>query len=305
MKAGEELGGPNATGKVGDWILENGEVVFVIDALGGGGGFAESGGNLVDAADARARKDELGQLFTHFGAFPRQGVYTSIDASDLPDGSAAVVSRGRELYEPSLQVETEYRLAGADRALLVTTTLRNTGAAAVALPAVGDAILWGGAEKVAPGKSVGFKGPSSGPFIGGIGRFTSYAVTTPEGEIAAISGGAWTDTEQQKNVTVAPGASLTYVRVLAVGERADVASIVTELTKAAGGAVGALEISLVDAMGKPVRAPLGAKIVIATAGGDEVMNMIAAKEADGTFGGELPPGQWLVAFAPSAGRRGV
>jgi len=34
MRAGEELGGPQATGKPGDWVLENDEVVFVINALG-------------------------------------------------------------------------------------------------------------------------------------------------------------------------------------------------------------------------------------------------------------------------------
>ena len=304
MKPGEQLGGPNATGKAGDWVLENDEVVFVIDALGGGGGFAESGGNLVDAADARLRKDELGQVFTYFGTFPRQGVYTSIEGSDLAAGEARVVAKGRELYDPSIEVTTEYRLAGADRAMLVTTTLKNTGKADVVLPALGDAVQWGGTEKVASGKPVGFKGPSSGPFIGGVGRFTSYAITTPDGEIAAISGGAWTDTEQKKNVTVAAGASESYQRVFAVGERADVASIVSELTKASAGDLGGLEVSLVDAAGKPVRAPAGARVVIATPAGAEVMNVVAAKD-DATFGGELPPGKWVVSFAPSVGRRSI
>jgi hypothetical protein len=97
MKSGETLGGPNATGKPGDWTLANDEVVFVIDALGGGTGFEESGGNLVDAADAHVRKDELGQLMTYFGTFPRQAVYTSIDAADLPTGEAVIRAKGREL----------------------------------------------------------------------------------------------------------------------------------------------------------------------------------------------------------------
>src|SRR5579872_2723234 len=57
MRDGEQLGGPNAIGRPGDLILENDEVVFVIDGLGASAGFAESGGNLVDAADAHARKD--------------------------------------------------------------------------------------------------------------------------------------------------------------------------------------------------------------------------------------------------------
>ena len=304
MKAGEQLGGPNATGKAGDWILENDEVVFVIDALGGGGGFAESGGNVIDAADAHVRKDELGQLFTYFGAFPRQGVYTQIAASEVAGGFAAVKARGRELLDSSIEVETEYKLGGSDRALLITTTLKNTAAADVQLAALGDAIQWGGADKVAPGKAMGFKGPSSGPFIGGVGRFASYAITTPDGTIDALSGGTWTNTEQQKNVTLAAGKSATYERVFAVGERADVASIVTELTKASEGDVGALEISLVDAAGKPVRAPASAKVVLATPAGSEVMSIVAAKD-DATFGGELPLGKWLVSYAPSAGRRGT
>ena len=57
-------GGPNAVGRAGDIVLENEEVTFVIDQLGSSAGFAESGGNLVDAADARVRQDELGMLFT-------------------------------------------------------------------------------------------------------------------------------------------------------------------------------------------------------------------------------------------------
>lgn len=46
-------------------------------------------------------------------------------------------------------------------------------------------------------------------FLGGVGRFVSYGLTTPEGEISAINGGAWSDTLQAKNTTVQPGASVT------------------------------------------------------------------------------------------------
>ncbi len=306
MTVGGALGGPNATGKPGDWVLENDEVVFVVDGLGGGGGFAESGGNLIDAADARTRKDELGQLFTYFGTFPRQAVYTAMDAAQEPHGFAVLTARGVELYDPSIAVETEYRLGGSDRALVIRTTLTNTAAASVTLPALGDAVQWGGAEKVAPGKPKGFKGRSSGPFVGGVGRFVSYAITTPEGEISAISGGAWTDTEQQKNVVLAPGTSVSYSRIFAVGERADVASLVAELTQAAGGDVGAVEIALVDAAGAPVRAPAGARIALATAAavGGDVMNLVAGEDGL-TFGGEIPPGKWLVSYAPSVGRRAL
>ena len=303
MAPGEELGGPNATGKPGDWVLENDEVVFVIDALGGGAGFAESGGNVIDAADAKSRRDELGQLFTYFGTFPRQGVYTQIDTRVEPDGTAVVESRGKELYDASLRVSTEYRLGGADRALLVRTTIVNEGTAKVTGLGLGDAIQWGGAEKVAPGKPVGFKGPSSGPFIGGVGRFASYAITSTDGDIAAMSGGAWTDTEQKKNVELEPGASVTYERIFVVGERPDLASIVAELTMSSGGDLGAMELALTNAAGAPVKVAKGAKVVLGTVDAPDVMTIVATGDGD-VFGGEVPPGKWLVSYAPSAGRRG-
>ncbi len=298
MTDAERLGGPNATGRAGDWMLDNDEVVFVIDALGGGGGFAQSGGNLLDAADARVRKDELGQIFSYFGTFPRQGVYTRIEPHEAEDGTAILEARGHELYEPSIEVVTEYRLAGSDRALLIRTTLANTGATSTSTLSLGDAIQWGGTEKFAPGKAVGFTGKSQTPFLGGIGRFTSYAITSTDGEIGAISGGAWSDTEQKKNVTLGPRQSVTYERVLVVGERPDAASVVAELTRASGGDVGAIAISLVDAAGKPVRAPIGAKVLLSDA-----LSIVATKEGD-TFGGDVPPGNWIATYAPSAGRRG-
>src|SRR5262249_1902866 len=154
---GEELGGPNAVGRPGDYVLENDSVVFVVDRLGSSAGFAESGGNLVDAADAKARRDELGQLFTCFGVFPRQAVYDAISAGRNPDGSAWIEARGRELYEATLAVTTRYSLGLHDRALRIETRIENTGASGVDLPGLGDAVQWGGAEKFAPGKAVGFK----------------------------------------------------------------------------------------------------------------------------------------------------
>ena len=224
LAAGQELGGPNVTGKVGDWVIENDEVVFVIDALGGGAGFAESGGNVVDAADARTRKDELGQVFTYFGSFPRQAVYATIDAKVEPDGTAVIEAKGKELYEAQLEIITQYRLAPGDRALLVKTALFNRGPTKINGLVLGDAIQWGGTEKVAPGKPLGFKGPSRGPYIGAVGRYVSYAITSTDGDIAAINGNSWTDTEQRKNVDLAAGGSVSYDRVLLVGERPDIAS---------------------------------------------------------------------------------
>lgn len=269
---GQELGGPNATGRPGDWVLENDEVVFVIDGLSGGGGFAESGGNLIDAADAKARKDELGQVFTYFGVFPRQAVYSAIDARD-----DTIIAKGKELYEPDLDVVTEYRLADGERALLITTTVTNSGKTKLTLPGVGDAIQWGGTEKFAPGQKTGFKGRSRGAFIGGIGRMASYAIASTEPEIDAISGGAWTDTEQKKDVAIEPGKSVRYERRFVVGRRADTASIDVELARLHGRALGRVEIA---------RAPARAKIAIGP------LTVLATGEDP--MVAEIPAGRWNV-----------
>ena len=303
MAAGEELGGPNAVGRPGDLLLENGEIALVIDQLGSSAGFAESGGNLVDAADAKERKDELGQVLTYFGAFPRQGVYDAITSGQAADGSAWVEARGHELYEHELAVTTRYTLRPGERAVLLETTLRNGAASPIADLSLGDAIQWGGAEKLAPGMAVGFRGPSSGAYIGGVGRATSYAITSTDGSIDAVSGGSWTDTLQRTHVTLAPGESVSYARVLVVGARGDVASLVAELTRASGGALGALEIKLLDGAGAPVVAPAGAKVVLSTVAGAEVMT-IRAPRASAVLGAEVPPGRYLVAYASGGGRRG-
>jgi hypothetical protein len=309
MAPGEELGGPNAIGRPGDLLLENSEVAFVIDRLGSSAGFAESGGNVVDAADARTRKDELGQQFTYFGTFPRQGVYDAIASGASTDGSAWVEARGRELYEPGLVVVTRYTLRAPDRALLLETTLENTGAAPVEGLTLGDAIQWGGAEKIAPGKARGFKGPSSGPYVGGVGRFISYAITSTGGTIDGVSGSTWTDTAQGAKVTLRPGEKVSYARLLLVGERADSAGLVSELARAAGQAVGTVRVTLRSdpaesdgGAGGDVGVPPDARLSVRDAGsGVEVMSIHAAGDPP-ALGADLPPGHWQLAYAGGGGR---
>jgi hypothetical protein len=305
MKAGEELGGPNAIGRPGDLLLENDEVVFVIDRLGASLGFAESGGNIVDAADARVRQDELGQQFTYFGKFPRQGVYDVLTSGASTDGSAWIEARGRELYEPKLLVTTRYTLRAPDRALLLETTLENTGGVPVDGLSLGDAIQWGGAEKIAPGKPRGFKGPSTGPYVGGVGRFTSYAITSTEGAVDATSGSTWTDTAQRAPVTLPPRAKTSYARIFIVGERPDTSSLVSELARSAGQAVGAVDLRLLPGAGETtVDVPSDARVSVQDPAGAELMTI----HAGGTppqLGALLPPGSYVLAYSGGGGRTGL
>ncbi len=310
MTAADLLGGPNAIGRAGDLILQNDEVVFVIDQLAapaqgggipwGGVGFAESGGNIVDAADARARKDELGQIFTSLGTFPSQGVYDSLKSGASRDGAAWVEASGHLLNEPALAVTTRYTLRPGDRALLIETHLRNHGDHAIGGVRLGDAVQWGGAEKFSPDRGRGFhRGYSSGSFLGGIGRYVSYALTTTDGQIDAVNGPSWSDTLQSKTMVIDPGKGADYARVFIVGPRADVSGLVAELTKASGGSVGTVDVALTDDTGARVPAPDYADVEVQNPLGKPVMDLRASQ---GVLGGELPPGKYLLAFLGGGGR---
>lgn len=299
MNKGQELGGTNAIGRAGDIVLENDEVVFVIDRIGAGAGFAESGGNLVDAADAKTRKDELGQMFSFFGLFPRQAVYEQLTFRDEQDGGALVEVKGKELYDPSLEVTTTYHLAAGDRAILVRTAIVNRGKTASALEGLGDAVQWGMTEKIAPGKERSFKGPAEGTFVGGLGIETSYALTSTDGHVMSLSGATWTDTFQEKNVTIAAGGQVAYERVFLVGARGDRSSLLAELVKTSGGDVGTLSVKLRGPKGE-IPAPLGARVSLRTADDHEVLDIVGQGRA--TVIGEVPPGNYLVTYGGGVGR---
>ena len=295
MQAGEELGGPSVGGGAGDLVLENDAVVYVM---------ARGTADVVDAADARARKDELGRLGASVGG--RRVAYDSVTSGAAADGSSAwVEARGHDAPDGALAIVTRATLHAGDRALLLETTLTNGGDAPVGDLSLGDAIDWGSAE--------GFT--SGTVFTGAVGRAASYALTSTEGTIAATSDGPRTDVTLKGTVTLPPRGSVAAARVLVVGERPDVASLVAELTRASGGALGSVEITLVDESGRAVRTPEGAKVVLAKAEGDGASALRAARSAPeasmtiraaregASFGGEVPPGEYAIAFAAGGGRR--
>jgi hypothetical protein len=289
MRGGEQLGGPAATGRPGDLVLENAEVAFVVGqvGVGVGAGSAESGGNVLDAADAHTRQDELAEVRVSFGAAPfgatqADVAYRGLRSGAEPDGSAWIEASGRGTDQSTLWVTTRYTLQAPDRALLVETTLENTGEATIELASLGDDFAWDASETVAPGRPRGFAGPSSGPYVGAVGRAVSYALTSTEGSVEAVSGRSWTRTAQRKKVTLGPRGRTTYARVLLVGERGDTASLVGELALAAGLPVGELKVAVPDA------AP-GLTLVLTSQGSSEPVTMVEPFEAT------LPAGRYWIA----------
>jgi hypothetical protein len=277
MKDGEQLGGPGATGRPGDLVLENEEVVFVVEARGSSAGLPESGGHLVDAADAHVRKDELGQMLPRLGASPGRDACESVTTGTAADGSAWIETRGREpaaagAADVKLALTTRYTLHGPDRALLVETTVENTGDAAATLPWLGDVVAWGDAERVAPGKPRGFLGPTSGSYVGAVGRFVSYAIASTEGDIEAVSATSSTETAVREKVPLAAHETTHYERIFLVGARPDTSSLVGELALAAGQPVGEVKLTVPGG-------GAGTRIEVTPDGSTEALTMAAPFEA--------------------------
>jgi hypothetical protein len=159
---------------------------------------------------------------------------------------------------------------------------------------LGDAIQWGAAQPFAPDRGLAFEGRSSGPYLAGIGRVVSYGITSTSGAIVADTAGA-ASTSIDRPIELDPGASATYERVVMVGVRGDVASVVAEITHAMGGQLGELEIALVDQSGRAISFPEGGKIVLSTPQGGNVLSL-RAREDGASLVGEVPPGSYMTAY---------
>lgn len=277
--ASELCAGPNAVGKIGDWVLDNGVVRAVVDDVRtGGGGFSLSGGQLVDVQrvdGSRRAPDELGQVFNFLGRFPRQLRYTSATSEVRPNGSAAVIVRGEDPRTPGLTGETRYILAPGRCAIELETTLAYAGTTPTEV-GLGDAIQWAGAEHWAPGVGHALRGERRGPWIAGVGRETVYAIVAEDSaELFGPNGSAWSN-PMQRTITLAAGQSVTYKRAIGVS----FASGVGDALRCAGfrgrGTRMQGRVRVRDAQGRPFA---GARVVLEDAQGAPLW--MAASGTDG------------------------
>ncbi|WP_437658733.1 hypothetical protein [Sorangium sp. So ce1182] len=306
----DTLSGPLAAGRPGDHVLENDEIAVVVDQLGPGTGLAEGGGHVIDAADARARRDELGQIVARVGAPARQAIYSELATGVGEDGVAWIEVRGRDGAGGALSITTRYALGPRDRALLITTSLQNDGPSPVEALDLGDIVHWGSAEQVAPGDAPGSRGDHERPYVAGVGAGVAYALAPADGApLRARSGAGFSDATFARLAALPPGGRVAYQRVLAVAPRGDPLGVATELFFLGGGAPGGVALELVDARGAPLP-PIAGKATltpIAEEGAAPAAGALALwlrTMAGAPLAAEAPPGLYQVDFEGS-GRRAL
>ena len=293
--------GKLAIGKTGDYLLANDRVRIIIDDVGQRQGFAEGGGNIVDAARSDANIDQLSQLITYFDdTFPRQAVYDRIEV--LKDGSDGKEARirvsGREMKDRNLEITTEYSLRPGDPFVLIETSVTNRGAATIRGFELGDAVQWGLTEHFAPGfgKNLGGRTLSRVEWLAGAGEGISYGYAIQSGTLSGSNGLSWSDTIVAR-VRLVPGIPATYSRYFVVGS-GDVASVVDEvyaIRKQTTGSFGGVVME--EPSGEPVP---DASLEVRDGNGNPV-NIVRPK-TDGRFAARLPAGGYtLRATAPGRG----
>ena len=280
-------------GKVGDYFLGNDKIRVVIDDVGKRQGFAESGGNIVDAARRDRNIDLLTQLITYFdNTFPRQAVYDRVEI--LKDGSdgreARIRVSGVEMKDKKIKVSTEYSVQPGAYYVLVETTLTNTGAETIPDFELGDAVQWGFTEHFAPGigTKLGGRTLSHLEWLAGSGDEVSYGYTIKSGWFSGPQGSNWSDTNVSR-ANLAPNVPVTYARYLIVGT-GDIASVTDQVFELRQQVTGSL-------IGKGSEEGTGAgvaEMVIEVQQSDAKPFNLIKPTPNGTFQAKLPPGAYVL-----------
>ena len=279
------LSGPAAQGQVGDLLLSNEHVVFIIESHEhANGGEALSGGHLVDAAPAGTRSDRLDHVVVSLVAWPRQALYTSVTVeSDGTTGPAVIRAEGRDSELQDVQVVTRYMLDDGDRAVWIETTVTNDGDSALTGYAAGDAIDWSYGDNFAPGYGFDVAGLTTyAEWVGCHDTSTSYAYGKPSGTFRAEHGHLWSDTWLATGDLEA-GGSMSFTRLLAVGERglSSANEVIVEAQGFTTGSVQGLVSDVSDGTGIP-----GAVIDCYANGVAPYTRCVAGDS--GTYGTNLP-----------------
>jgi hypothetical protein len=215
------IDGPMADGQLGDYRLENERVAFIISAPERALGFAESGGNLIDAAPLGG-KDVIKQLHGYLDdRSPRQPIYTEMQVAQRGD-TAVVIARGHDSQDEALAITTEYALAPRSSALAITTVLEYGGEQAIKIFLVGDAVEWGRSEPFVPGHGFDWSGHAPAPagWVSAQAGNTAYAYVTASGPLDGRHGWAWSNFNLQP-VELVPHKSVTVTRWFAVAPSTD------------------------------------------------------------------------------------
>ena len=143
----ELIGGTRQKAQIGDFLLGNSNVRFVVGGVQPQSGFTSGTGHLLDASRTDVPGDLLGRCvaMAQVGRSSRyRATYASVSvAADGSDGQRAVVrAEGKFAKLPGLEVTTDFSLDPDDEWVVLTTNVKNAGKFCFRNIALGDALQW-------------------------------------------------------------------------------------------------------------------------------------------------------------------
>ncbi|MCD6449322.1 MAG: metallophosphoesterase, partial [Thermotogaceae bacterium] len=230
--AEELIGGPAADGKVGDYLMKNNIVSFIIGDKDNYHGYMRSGGNVLDAAPTGTRYDLLDEFHTYFG-WPKQLIAEKIEiVNDGRDGKAAIIKvEGHHSHIDGVRVTSWYILDPGVNYLKVVTQLVNNSGKDIENIILGDAAYFGYARTFLWGMGFNLNRFDS-LLLGAQGDGLAYGFSTTEldsqtGKMRKIHISYIFADPEIKTVTLKNGESVTYERLFFVAR--DLATIQKEI----------------------------------------------------------------------------
>ena len=271
----ELIGGLEATGRLGDYLLDNGRVRFVVQAPGSATGWGLYGGSLVDLDSVRPGQpgdDRLQELFVHcdLRSFRAERVEIASPGRDGEAGVLRLIGADAGIpfidavlaQEPAdLEITVEYALAPEAEVLDITIVARDLRRSEVREVACGLIVF--------PGDTLPLFLPGHGPnpsraggrhawlAAAGHDAAASWVLTRPGGEVNVVLAELGLLPIMADARTLRGGQALTERFRLGVGRRGDVESALATLEERGEAARRAVELQL----SAPSEVPLGGAVL--------------------------------------------
>ncbi len=219
------------------------------------------------------------------------------------DGSATLTVFGHDAANAQVHATTTLKLARGDRAVLVSTTIENTGPTPMDAADMQDHVTWASMRAFVPGstRASGLVDARdfTGPYVAAVGERDSVAFTSTEGEVLATLDKTSARIHLSRTLVLAPRSQKSFDRVMVVGTRADSSSVVAELLRASGIPTGAVRVSVFSREDEggtganPATAVTAAhpQELIVRAGGADALTV---RMPSATFDVELPEGTFTI-----------
>ncbi|MCK4819663.1 hypothetical protein KA005_28110, partial [bacterium] len=279
------LTGDHAVGIIGDYLIKNDSVSFIVSDIPHAISHGNTGGQCIDAA-LNGEIDDFDLMYLYLNKdWPRQGNYHTINiiSAGTPYDSSHIRVKGVDSDNADITITTDYILYDNTPILKIVTCFNNQSTADLNNYGIGDAFSWGSNPFVPGIGSIG-EGTYDSPWLASNTPHTVYGYFS-SGSFEARHGDDWSDATLSE-VSIAQNDSMQMTRYLCVAN--DLQNIYLTFLNANDIATGKVT-GMVTADGIPENNALISFIRDFDIGATLQVN----SDVQGNFKARLEPGDWV------------